>query len=570
MGSEFRFAMTAPSHPDRKITLTSVLALTALLLWLVVEYNLLLIAWVGGALGLLLLAVLALAAWRNGLRWLFSRRALRFYAWVAAGLVSVVALFYAEENWRGKRSWAKLQREVAARGESLGLDSVTPAAVPVELNFAAAPGVAAALGIDQPQTNRITFFHGDPHDWPTAGWAQGRVTDLAEWHRLVAAEAGSRAPDQVIGPSSGLPAKDLLRELKQFDPPLEALRNASARPRCRYPINYEEAWVSLSGRLFDNLRNAAGVLRLRACAELQLEDPAAALRDVLLLLRLADTMKEEPFATAHRLRLEMLMLAVQPVWEGLAGRRWRSADLTVLQERFAAFEPRREFQRMANGETILMLHLASQFEAYLEGEPSSIASQAKKAEGGDAIALWFLKAIYPEGWPAQDRVWLYRFYQRYGPSKDGNPVETLDNAKWRTELRRIMDPILPVFVVPRIRMAIDDSITWGRYWEAVMRQVRAGCALERFRLEKGRFPETLAALVPNYLDAVPADPCASISQPMRYQPGKESYRLYSVGADGDDDGGRVSDHQEHFGRGRSLLPRLHHGDWVWTIPAISR
>ena len=128
------------------------------------------------AVALGLLVVLSVAAWRHGFRWFFSRRALRFYAWLVIGGISVIVLFYAEENWRGKRAWAILQREAAARGESLDLSSVFPPPVPDDQNFALAPGVPELTG-----RNNLPFYHGGPDKWPAAqfNWALQQPVDLA-------------------------------------------------------------------------------------------------------------------------------------------------------------------------------------------------------------------------------------------------------------------------------------------------------------------------------------------------------------------------------------------------------
>ena len=63
-------------------------------------------------------------------------------------------------------------------------------------------------------------------------------------------------------------------------------------------------------------------------------------------------------------------------------------------------------------------------------------------------------------------------------------------------------------------------------------------ALRAYRLAHGAYPPTLAALAPDYLHAVPADPFA-LSGPLRYKPLGTRYVLYSVGPDGKDDGGRA-------------------------------
>src|SRR5262245_108109 len=72
-------------------------------------------------------------------RWLFSRRGLIALAWVA----TIVALVYAEENWRGRHAWNKMRRELEARGESLDWTTFIPKPIPDEQNFAAASVVQA-------------------------------------------------------------------------------------------------------------------------------------------------------------------------------------------------------------------------------------------------------------------------------------------------------------------------------------------------------------------------------------------------------------------------------------------
>ena len=66
-------------------------------------------------------------------------RILRAVLVLAAGLMTLVALFYAEENWRGRRAWLAYKRQFEARGGSLDLKSVIPPAVPDDQNFAMTP-----------------------------------------------------------------------------------------------------------------------------------------------------------------------------------------------------------------------------------------------------------------------------------------------------------------------------------------------------------------------------------------------------------------------------------------------
>ena len=64
---------------------------------------------------------------------------------------------------------------------------------------------------------------------------------------------------------------------------------------------------------------------------------------------------------------------------------------------------------------------------------------------------------------------------------------------------------------------------------------RAVLGVERFRLAEGRLPGTLEEVVPKYLEAVPIDPFDG--KPLRYKRLEKGYTIYSVGEDGEDNGG---------------------------------
>ena len=93
---------------------------------------------------------------------------------------------------------------------------------------------------------------------------------------------------------------------------------------------------------------------------------------------------------------------------------------------------------------------------------------------------------------------------------------------------------------------------------AKLRCAGAGLAAERFRLDNGRLPGSMGALVPRYLDAVPIDPFNQ--QPVRLALNEDGIVIYSVGPDRTDDGGDVTTYDRKKGtpdRGfRLLKPHL--------------
>lgn len=74
------------------------------------------------------------------------------------------------------------------------------------------------------------------------------------------------------------------------------------------------------------------------------------------------------------------------------------------------------------------------------------------------------------------------------------------------------------------------------------RMAAAALAVALYRADHdGRLPDTLADLVPAYLPAVPGDPLAGGDTPLGYVRGPDRPRLYSVGDNAVDDGGRPPD-----------------------------
>jgi hypothetical protein len=85
--------------------------------------------------------------------------------------------------------------------------------------------------------------------------------------------------------------------------------------------------------------------------------------------------------------------------------------------------------------------------------------------------------------------------------------------------------------------AADKVVEADARVAAELRSAVAGLAAERYRLKYARWPDTLDALVPEFLPAVPADPYDG--RPLRYRRLPEGVVVYSLGPDKQDDGGRL-------------------------------
>jgi hypothetical protein len=75
---------------------------------------------------------------------------------------------------------------------------------------------------------------------------------------------------------------------------------------------------------------------------------------------------------------------------------------------------------------------------------------------------------------------------------------------------------------------------------AMVRAIRVAVAIERYRRDhRGQLPAALTVLAPQYLEELPVDPFSG--GPMGLALTDAGYAVYSVGANGQDDGGTEVD-----------------------------
>jgi hypothetical protein len=107
-----------------------------------------------------------------------------------------------------------------------------------------------------------------------------------------------------------------------------------------------------------------------------------------------------------------------------------------------------------------------------------------------------------------------------------------------------------------------------------------GLALELYHREHGKWPESLSELSPKYLPTLPADPITG--KPLHYKIVDNRPVVYSVGIDGDDDGGRLAKNKDgemhpdyaepnHFGKDHVAVSTSEtDGDWVLWLTLLDK
>ena len=152
---------------------------------------------------------------KSGWRWI--RRILI----ALAVLATLVALLYAEEDWRGKRAWENYKHEWEAKGEKFDWQAFVPPSVPDDQNF------FAASIFTNIRNGKILMSPYDDDSKPDihsdasrSGYALYRMhlTDFQQWQNFYRHQTNTNMAKRFpVSPQLQTPAADVLFALSKFD-----------------------------------------------------------------------------------------------------------------------------------------------------------------------------------------------------------------------------------------------------------------------------------------------------------------------------------------------------------------
>ena len=493
------------------------------------------------------------------------------------GLFALACVFFAEENWRGRHAWEASRGQMEAKGVVLDWQKFIPPTVPDDQNFAMTPFLAPlfdfnpkprppgqAMWRDMEGHDRAINFAASllakdnqgqlPHEQ-----FDGKVIDLEAAVSLV---QSNRSPATVpMFSTRAEAASALLAALEEYRPVLEELRDASRKPYSRFNIEYDaEDPFSILLPHYIVLHRVSRVLEMRASAELALGKTDVAFEDVKLTYWLAQATKDEPFMIGVQSRGSIMKRAEQVIWEGLAGRAWTEAQLQQLQALVAGFTVLKDLERGLSAERAGFGEAAFR---YMRSNKNSLRNWMAADEA--AASLWPLLAG-PSGWLSQEQVAYHRLYdlrvmtgfdadagrvypQKIEESKRALERELEGSSLWHhTGFSKLILPFLMKAFQPAAagQNRVNQTIT--------------ACALERYRVANGKYPEKLDLLVPRFVEKAPMDVCDG--QPLKYQVLQDGhFLLYSVGWNEKDDAGLLVVNKD----GSAIDPNQ--GDWPWPAYA---
>lgn len=485
-------------------------------------------------------------------------RRLRRMTIASVGVVTLICLFYAVENWRGKRAWEKHQAELAAKGSSLDVASFAWKPVPLESNFFKTP-LLANLGTKPkipPVSKRRVGAPPDGPLWRTVGgtsstgfgvpW-RGQRTDFK-----IGVDSLKHYKFPVDETESD-PAKQILKLLETGKEEMEELRSAARLP-------FSQFETTLDHRLdrpvpnFVILRCFSQSFTAHALASLQQGDHQTAFEDVRVVQKLADAMKTEPSLVGAMIRVAIMGLHQTVFWEGWLDGRWTDTELIEFQKYFETVNLLSDLDwalRAERASVVAFLRNSSSqdFRRALSrtwGNSKSLAEHAQE--------LAYLAA--PEGWVQQNAVSYSEVIEdfvlpHHDPKRGSLSVRRIQENETTFEKRVLRSN--PYNVVVRIAV---PNFTRARQTAAqnfaYVRMALLAAGLQRYHREHQKYPATLEELIPKYVSLIPVDPIEG--GPFTYRPTDDGkFLLYSIGWNVTDDGGKS---------GQKDIE----GDYVWCFP----
>jgi hypothetical protein len=509
-------------------------------------------------------------------RCLFGWRVVRRVLIVCAWIVTVIALFYGEEDWRGRKAWNNYNVASKEQGEELDFKTYVPKPIPDSENFAATPEIQSWFlrhtnnegnwSIENPWNTDI-FAGAKIKQSIESDKIPCRLMDLVAWQKAFQLMAAGRTNEMRVDfesdsldlKSRAQAAPAILAALKPVESRFDELRAVAGRPYSRYPVvyNLENPWGILLPHLA-NVHSVCSRLQLRACAELAAGQSDRALQDVKLILRMSDSLNEEPFLISYLVRIKTLQIATQPIWEGLAERHWSDAQLKDLQELMGRYDFITDMERPLDGE-----RAAGALTADLLADGKYLLRNL--VDGPEPSGSVFM-VLMPRGWYDWEKLNYCTLFnlelkgafntadKRVFPDKvEANSTalqQALTAGNRVTRHRFLAALLLPALGSVPLKSALAQTVAD----EALI-----ACGLERYRLAHGEFPAALDALSPDFISQMPHDAISGTAYKYRRTDGK--FVLYSVGWNETDDGGQAATKM------KSDVPV--NGDWVWQYPTVT-
>lgn len=326
------------------------------------------------------------------------------------------------------------------------------------------------------------------------------------------------APNEQLLPADV--AKFEQRMAKVRDVVVEARRLAD-KPRGRYPIAWTPDSISTLLPHLQDVREMASVLHHDAVWQAHNGKLKLALESCRAGLNVARSLDGEPILISQLVRAACVRVTLDGLHRTLAAGEADAESLLAVQKMLAEMDKHDSFVVGMRGDRAGMHILCTNLQNGTVSPRVMLALLG--ARGGAPSFTDRVEEIYVTASVPTSHVWILRHFT------DVIAASKLPAAEQDVRLNELSPrgnqmPVFAKVVTP----------AWERCYETFRRdRARLRCAtialaVERYRLKHGVWPDDLAALVPGFLAAIPADPYTD--QPLKFRKAPGGISVFSVGA----------------------------------------
>jgi len=525
-------------------------------------------------------------------RWI-RRLTWTFLALALALVVEVVLESVFLAGWistRASRNWQDVQAMLKAEGETLDFRVLASDPIPDEENFCAIPllkDLALSVDCDNrkgiPGKNRarLSALKLAPkakgkHFPASSSSLLGRRMDLKAWAEALRDPGKSSTVSE-----PGDAAHEVLAALSKHDATVRELAAGLVRRRAQWTPGDKtrqlpKAIYFLRLPHSNPISDARGMLRLRCIADAQAGEIGEAHEAAQIMARFIEASLDQPYVVPHLLGATGAEALATSTWELCDAHAGSAEDFAELEAALAQLDFRRSALRTFRGDLMVIVNLLQAMKD-ARGDRAALAAltsgDIEEAKAFEHFPMrWWPAAFFDIGStyladrefrfvikPLRDEGWR-KAIQSAAELEDD--IRAAGYKMWRYPDSTAAELLLPSNRYILCRSAIT---------QAMVNQAVIACALERFRIEKGSYPELLDEVKLASGGPLPMDEMNG--KPMGYRKTANGrYALWSVGFDGKDDGGKrvVDERKSAMVNLERLRDPGYKGDWVWDFPTDTK
>jgi hypothetical protein len=382
-------------------------------------------------------------------------------------------------------------------------------------------------------------------------------------------------------------ASDYLQASAEREPFYTLVDEALQRPQVRMESDYKDP-IAIPIPNFVQLRNIAQELGARAQCHLLLGEPGAAVRELARMHRLQRfTVEQRPMTlVSAMINVAIFGLYADTIAEGFRLNAWRDENLAALGKQLGDIDVIPPVMLAFRMERVAINRTIDR----AAGSPKKLSNVyygALATVGGKETRRSFTEKLQrllvyclPNGWLYQNQLYYNQtmdagllvawdgdrgqIHPRLA-EQSAKRLEEMATGEKQSRLLALYNKyarnMIAACAVPNFTRATQATVRN----QTKISEALVACALERHRAAQGEYPETLAALTPQFIGQIPHDLIGG--EPLKYRrttdpssPGYDAaggkFLLYSIGWNEKDDGGVVA-------RNKDGSENRTDGDWVW-------